>query len=87
MRVFKIQSIVGEKMIEKIINWIIQNCEWIFSGIGVTILVGVFAFFRKNICKEVRNEKGTKIEQNNCGQNNTQIGIQNNYYGGNKDDR
>ena len=26
-------------MITNIINWIIENRDWVFSGIGVTILV------------------------------------------------
>ena len=74
-------------MINNITNWIIENQEWVFSGIGVTVLLGVVAFFRKIFCKKIESEKGTKIEQKNEGQNSTQIGIQNNYYGGNKNDR
>ena len=74
-------------MINNITNWIIENQEWVFSGIGVTVLLGVIAFFRKIFCKKNENEKGIKIEQKNEGQNNTQIGIQNNYSGGNKNDR
>ena len=75
-------------MINNITNWIIENQEWVFSGIGVTVLLGVIAFFRKIFCKKSESEKGIKIEQKNEGQNNTQIGIQNNnYYGGRKNAR
>lgn len=75
-------------MINNITNWIIENKEWVFSGIGITVLLGVIAFFRKIFCKKNENEKGIKIEQKNEGQNNTQVGIQNNnYYGGGKDAR
>ena len=69
-------------MINHIINWISENREWFFSGIGVTLLLWIIAFFRK----KSECEKCTKIEQNSEGQNNTQIGIQNNYYGGTKND-
>ena len=85
MHVFK--NTAGEKMITNITNWIMENREWVFSGIGVTVLLGAIAFFRKIFCKETESEKDIKIEQKNEGQNNTQIGIQNNYYGGNKNDR
>ena len=74
-------------MINNIINWIIENQEWIFSGIGVTVLLGIIAFFRKIFQKKSESKKSVKIEQKNEGQNNTQIGIQNNYYGGNKNAR
>lgn len=74
-------------MINNIINWIIENKEWVFSGIGVTVLLGVTTFFRKIFQKKSENEKSIKIEQKNEGQSNTQIGIQNNYYGGSKNDR
>ena len=75
-------------MINNITNWIIENQEWFFSGIGVTVLLGVIAFFRKIFCKKNENKKGIKIEQKTEGQNNTQIGIQKNYYyGGEKNAR
>lgn len=75
-------------MINNIINWIANNQEWVFSGIGVTILLGIIAFFRKIFYKKSEDKKGIKIEQKNEGQNNTQIGIQNNnYYGGSNNDR
>ena len=79
--------LVGVEMIEKTINWIVENREWMFSGIGATVLIGIFGFVRKKFTKNSDAEKSIKIEQKNEGDNATQIGIQNNYYGGNKDDR
>lgn len=74
-------------MISQIIDWIAANQEWIFSGIGVTLLLGIIGFIRKRLTKNSNEEKTIKIEQKNEGKNTTQIGIQNNYYGGTKDDR
>lgn len=77
----------GEDMLNNIINWVCKNHEWIFSGIGVTFLLGMFSLFRKIFCKEKANEKHVIIKQKNGGQNGNQIGIQNNYYGDKKNDR
>lgn len=74
-------------MINNMINWMIENREWVFSGIGVTTLLGIIGFIRKRFTKDSDGEKSIKIAQKNESQNSTQIGIQNNYYGGNKDDR
>lgn len=74
-------------MISQIIDWIVENQEWIFSGIGVTLLLGIIGFICKRFTKKSNEEKTIKIEQKNKGKNATQIGIQNNYYGGTKDDR
>ena len=75
-------------MINTVINWIIENKEWVFSGIGVTVLLGVSTFFRKIFCRKSDDGKYIKIVQKNEGQNNTQIGIQNhNHFGGNRNGR
>ena len=75
-------------MINNTIDWIVNNQEWIFSGIGVTVVLGVITLLRKIFGKKAESEKNIKIEQKNGGQNNTQIGIQNNnYYGGGKNAR
>jgi len=71
----------------RIINWVVENKEWFFSGIGVTVLLGIIAFVRKLFRKESKGEKEIRIEQKNDGGNSTQIGIQNNYYGEIEDDR
>lgn len=62
-----------------IIEWICQNKEWIFSGIGVTILGIGIAIFKKIFVKRAKNSSKTVINQVNEGTNNTIIGIQNNY--------
>lgn len=60
-----------------ILNWIYQNKEWIFSGIGITVLtILATLLFKKKDKKSSKNS----IEQLNQGDNSTQIGIQNNYY-------
>ena len=52
-------------MINKVINWIIENKEWVFSGIGVTVLLGVITFFRKIFCRKSDDGKYIKIVQKN----------------------
>lgn len=40
----------ADELLGVIVNWLMQNKEWIFSGIGVSALVGilgVFAIYRK----------------------------------------
>ena len=73
-------------MLDNVINWINENREWMFSGIGATVLIGIFEFVRKKFAKKTDAEKSIKIEQKNEGDKATQIGIQSNYYGGNRDD-
>ena len=75
-------------MINNIISWIVNNQEWVFSGIGVTILLGVITLFRKIFGKKAGSERNIKIDQKSEGHDNTQIGIQNNnYYGASKNAR
>lgn len=58
-----------------------DNKEWIFSGIGVTILFIIYKFTRNFfLTKKTKEEKNIVINQNCIGKNNSQIGIQNNYY-------
>lgn len=70
-------------MIREIFDLIVDNREWVFSGIGVTLFLGVVGLFRKK--KKTGGGKCYKIHQENSGQNSTQIGIQNNYNGGKND--
>ncbi len=75
-------------MINKVFNWIIENREWVFSGIGVTFFLGIITFFRKIFCRKSDDEKHIKIVQKSEGQNSTQIGIQShNYFKGGKNGR
>ena len=69
-------------------EWIVKNCEWIFSGIGVSILGVIIKiiFYKKK--KSPSKHIKTEIHQTNIGSHGTQIGIQQNYYlGGEEDDR
>ena len=61
-------------------NWIIKNCEWIFSGIGVSILLGIIKLFFEKKKKATNKHKKIEIHQTNIGSHGTQIGIQKNYY-------
>lgn len=65
---------------DKIINWISENKEWFFSGIGVTVVTLILAAIKKVFCKKKQEKNQTIIEQVNYGTKSTQIGIQNNYY-------
>jgi len=51
------------------INWIIENREWIFGGVGITIIVGLIRFFIKkpeDIWKEKNiNKNINKVTVNN----------------------
>ncbi len=64
------------------INWLINNKEWLFGGIGVAIIsviLGIIKFIIKP-----KNDGSTKIiQKQHIGRNSksTQIGIQNNYRG------
>ena len=60
----------------RIIEWINENKEWDFSGVGVTIAVTCINIIIKHIQK---NKKSCSIEMKNEGEHATQIGIQNNY--------
>jgi predicted tellurium resistance membrane protein TerC len=50
-------------------NWILENKEWLFSGIGVSIIVLVISLIRKN-----QKKKSIKMEQES-GDNSTNIQI------------
>lgn len=62
-----------------IINWICENKEWLFSGLGIAILSiivgGIRILFKK------RSDRSNKIiiKQYNEAANVTQIGVQHNY--------
>ena len=63
-----------------ILNWINQNYEWIFSGIGVVAITGLIALMRRK--KSSRKNPSVIINQKNNASEGTQIGIQNNNYRG-----
>ena len=47
-------------------NWIISNAEWIFSGIGVSILGIILGFF-------IKKNKENKTQNITSGKNSTNI--------------
>lgn len=63
-------------MMARIIEWINTNKEWVFSGVGVTIVATCINVIIKLIQK---NKKSCSIQMKNKGEHVTQIGIQNNY--------
>lgn len=47
-------------------NWLIENKEWIFSGIGVTIVVGILGFVFKRKSKSESNIGSNNTNTNNA---------------------
>ncbi len=60
----------------EVFNWFYDNRTWLFSGIGVTVIIAIYHKW----CKK-RKDSTEKVVIQQSGANNTQIGIQNNYYG------
>ena len=66
----------------EIVNFAIDNKEWIFSGIGIFVLGGVVTFIKFLFFpKKKKANKDTMTQINHTNATGTQIGIQNNYYG------
>lgn len=64
----------------KILQWINDNKEWFFSGIGVVLITTLGTIIKKLFFKKKSNDTSkTVIKQKSIGKNNVQIGIQNNY--------
>ena len=64
----------------KIIQWINDNKEWFFSGVGVVLITSFGAIIKKIFFKKNNSDaQETVIKQNSVGKHNVQIGIQNNY--------
>lgn len=66
-------------MINDIMNFINENKEWIFSGIGITFITLVYKLIKKIFSGKKEKKEQIIIKQVNYGEKNTQIGIQNNY--------
>lgn len=65
----------------EIIDWLCKNKEWIFSGVGITVITFICVCVRKILRKKRKDQNSeTMIKQINNGVKNTQVGIQNNYY-------
>lgn len=64
-----------------VIIWMNENKEWLFSGIGITAITLISVGIRRMLSKRKEEQNSqTMIEQINYGTQNTQVGIQNNYY-------
>lgn len=64
-------------------QWILENKEWVFSGIGILVITGAVAVIKGIVAhKRKKTDAPTAITQINTGTNNTQIGVQKNYTGG-----
>lgn len=44
-------------------QWLINNKEWLFSGVGISICLGIFTFFKRN----KQDKSNAKIEQSQSG--------------------
>lgn len=64
---------------QEIIDWLSENREWVFSGIGITVLTSVMAIAKSILGKRKKSDSTIIVKQINKGKHNTQIGIQNNY--------
>lgn len=49
-----------------ILKWIIDNMEWLFSGIGVTLLVAIMGFF-------IKKKNNTPSQKIKSGKNSTNV--------------
>lgn len=63
-------------------DWLLlieKNKEWLFSGIGVTVILLISHIVKRLFFKE--DKKNSSMNQvNNFFSHGTQIGVQNNYY-------
>ncbi len=57
---------------EHIINWIITNKEWLFSGLGITIIVFVVKNF---LTKKNRSEDKKTLSQSNSQTQNVTVNL------------
>lgn len=64
---------------EKILQYMNDNKDWIFSGIGIFILSGIGCIIKKTFLPKKTQTPSIKQENYN-NSSGTQIGIQNNYY-------
>lgn len=67
---------------DEIIDFLISNKEWVFSGIGIFILGGLATLVKLYFSKKKKTISGDMMTQiNHTNATGTQIGVQNNYYG------
>ncbi len=62
---------------KEIFDYLYSNKEWVFSGVGIIVISFIVRIIRRLFGG---TESKSVIKQTDKGSNNTQIGIQNNYY-------
>lgn len=67
------------------INYLIKNKEWIFSGLGIFVIGGIISLIKILINHHKKASQKSMKQINNDNYSGTQIGIQNNYYQGDKE--
>lgn len=67
------------------LDWIINNKDWIFSGIGVFVLGGIIALAKLISKKNKDSAIISQKQKNGEHSTNSQIAVQNNF-GGEKDE-
>lgn len=65
-------------MLDKLISYIKDGHEWIFSGIGILAITTIGGLFKFLFTKKKDDTTFKQINKDNS--SGTQIGIQNNYY-------
>ena len=40
-------------------EWLSKNVEWVFSGVGVAIVAGILAWFRRNRSEQIDSPSAT----------------------------
>lgn len=70
---------------EAILKYLIDNKEWIFSGLGIFIIGGIISLIKILINHHKKASQKSMKQINNDNSSGTQIGIQNNYYQGDKE--
>ncbi len=66
-------------MVHVIMNYLNDNKEWFFSGIGVLILTSVYGNIKKCSSRTKKNNTKTMKQVNKNASSGVQIGVQNNY--------
>ncbi len=61
-------------MLQVIYNWIIDNQEWFFDGLGVVLLTGIVTFIAKIVQSKRRNDNIAQSQSGGDGSINFQIG-------------
>lgn len=67
------------------INYLIKNKEWVFSGLGISVIGAIISLIKILINHHKKTSQKSMKQINKDNSSGTQIGIQNNYYRGDKE--